>query len=180
MPRYFAFLRAINVGGHNVKMQRLCSLFEELSFTNVEAFIASGNLIFETKSRSARTLKKQIEEQLHASLGYEVATFLRTDKELIAISKYGPFSDSDLRSASANCIGFVDEPLSADALKVLNSLNTDIDRFHFHEREVYWLSRARQGESTFSNAVLERILKRKSTFRGVNTITRLAAKYLLR
>ena len=45
MPKYVALLRAINVGGHTVKMDRLRRLFEELGFKNVETFIASGNVI---------------------------------------------------------------------------------------------------------------------------------------
>ena len=43
MTRYIAFLRAINVGGHTVKMDQLRALFEELGLSNVETFIASGN-----------------------------------------------------------------------------------------------------------------------------------------
>jgi hypothetical protein len=72
----------------------------------------------------------------------------------------------------------VEQPFSDEVGKALAALNTKIDQFHVHQREVYWLSRARQSESTFSNAVFERILKGKSSFRGVNTILRMAAKYL--
>ena len=50
MPRYIAFLRALNVGGHTVKMDHLRSLFEALGFGGVESFIASGNIIFDTPS----------------------------------------------------------------------------------------------------------------------------------
>jgi len=46
MTRYIAFLRAINVGGHTVKMDTLRALFESLGFLNVETFIASGNVLF--------------------------------------------------------------------------------------------------------------------------------------
>ncbi len=45
MPKYIAFLRAINVGGHTVKMDYLRVLFETLGFSDVETFIASGNVI---------------------------------------------------------------------------------------------------------------------------------------
>jgi len=48
MPRYVALLRGINLGGHTVKMDRLKKLFEELGLKNVETFIASGNVIFES------------------------------------------------------------------------------------------------------------------------------------
>jgi uncharacterized protein (DUF1697 family) len=178
MPRYFAFLRAINVGGHNVKMDHLRTLFESLSFTNVETFIASGNVIFDSKSRDAKALESKIQEHLRAALGYEVATFLRTDKELSEILRYKPFADSVLETAVAINIGFVNAPLSNEVDKALNALTTEIDQFHIHNREVYWLSRLRQSESKFSNAVFERLLKGKATFRGVNTISRLAGKYL--
>lgn len=178
MPRYFAFLRAINVGGHNVKMEQLRANFESLSFTKVETFIASGNVIFDSKSRNAGVLEKKIEERLHASLGYQVATFLRTDKELVEVAKYKPFADWDPSSGASMNIGFVYEPLSDEVRTALSALKTKIDQFHVHDREVYWLSRAKQSESTFSNAVFERILKGKATFRGLNTIIRLAAKYL--
>ena len=51
MTKYIAFLKAINVGGHNVKMDHLKRLFVKMDFKNVETFIASGNVIFETKSK---------------------------------------------------------------------------------------------------------------------------------
>jgi hypothetical protein len=57
------------------------------------------------------------------------------------------------------------------------ALKTEIDDFHVHGREVYWLCKKRQGESTFSNLRFEKFVKARTTFRGVNTIARLAAKY---
>ena len=78
MPRYVAFLRAINVGGHVVKMDDLRRRFAQLGFTEVETFIASGNVIFSSPSRDAAALEKKIERQLEKSFGYEVKTFVRT------------------------------------------------------------------------------------------------------
>ena len=88
MTRYIAFLRAINVGGHTVKMDILRQLFEELGLSKVETFIASGNVIFETPSQNERELEERIQAKLHASLGYQVATFLRTDQEVASIVTY--------------------------------------------------------------------------------------------
>lgn len=39
MPRFITFLRAINVGGHTVKMEKRVVLFESLGFSNGETFI---------------------------------------------------------------------------------------------------------------------------------------------
>ena len=62
--RLVAFLRAINVGGHNVKMDRLRELFEALGLTNVETFIASGNVIFDSPATNTQVLEKEIEDHL--------------------------------------------------------------------------------------------------------------------
>lgn len=177
MPRYIAFLRAINVGGHTVKMEALRQQFETLGFSNVETFIASGNVVFETTSKNTRALEKTIERQLHSALGYEVATFVRSPVELSHIARYQPFSSALLKTAQAFNVAFLGDALDAASQKKLMALTTDIDDFRAQGREVYWLCRKKQSESTFSNAVLEKTLGRPSTIRGVNTIQKMAAKY---
>jgi uncharacterized protein (DUF1697 family) len=56
MPKQIAFFRAINVGGHNVTMEQLRSLFEALGLKGVETFLASGNVLFDGGSGRTRTL----------------------------------------------------------------------------------------------------------------------------
>jgi uncharacterized protein (DUF1697 family) len=177
MTRYIAFLRAINVGGHTVKMDDLRRHFEALGFSSVETFIASGNVIFESTAKNTRSLEKKIEERLRAALGYEVATFIRTEAELAAIAQYQPFSASALKTAQALNVAFLGEELDAAAQKKLLARTTDIDEFHAQGREVYWLCRKKQSESTFSNVVLERTIGQSATIRGINTIQKMAAKY---
>lgn len=178
MPRYIAFLRAINVGGrHTVKMDFLRHFFESLGFSNVETFIASGNIVFETTSKNAQILKREIENRLREALGYEVATFIRTDAELVAIANYKPFSQSDLDGAVALNVAFLSDRLDDISEQRLMGLRTDIDDFHIHGREVYWLCRKKQRGSKISNAVLEKALGQKSTLRGSNTVKKMAAKY---
>ncbi len=178
MPKYIAFLRAINVGVHTVKMDHLREIFESLGFSNAETFIASGNVIFNVKSKDAGTLERTIEQKLKEALGFQVATFLRTDKELADIANYKPFPKSQMDSAAALNIAFLTEPLDDKSKKLLMALKSDIDDFHIHGREVYWLCRKKQSDSKFSNAVLEKTLGRQSTLRGVNTVRKLAEKVL--
>ena len=178
MQKYIAFLRAINVGGHTVKMDHLRQIFESLGFSNVETFIASGNVIFNVKSKDAGTLERTIEQKLKEALGFEVATFLRTDKELADIADYKPFKPAQLDSAVAFNVAFLSEPLDDKSKKSLMALKTDIDDFHVHGREIYWLCLKKQSESKFSNAVLEKTLGRKATLRGLNTVRKLAEKVL--
>lgn len=177
MTKDFAFLRAINVGGRTVKMDELRRIFESLGFANVETFIASGNVIFDSKSGNAKALEEKIEKKLRDELGYEVTTFLRTSEELAAIAKYKPFPKPKLDSATALNICFLADALDKPAQQKLMSLQTDIDDLYFHGREIYWLCRKKQSDSKISNAVIERTLGIKSTLRDVNTVRKMAEKY---
>lgn len=177
MAQFITFLRAINVGGHTVKMDHLRELFELSGFSSVETFIASGNVIFDTKSVDAAILEKRIEKQLREELGYEVATFIRTASKLADIAKYRPFPKPAIDKALALNIAFLKDSLDEQSKQKLMGLRTDIDDFHVHEREIYWLCLKKQSDSTFSNALLEKTLGRQSTLRGVNTIKKMAEKY---
>jgi len=177
MTKYIAFLRAINVGGHTVKMDTLRSLFESLGFANVETFIASGNVIFETAAKNTSALAAAIEKSLHEVLGYEVATFIRTPAEVAAIAITQPFPQTEFDQAVAFNVIFLAEPLDKESTQKVLALKSEIDTFHVQGREVYWLCLKRQSDSKFSNAVLEKTLKRSSTIRGMNTIQKLAEKY---
>ena len=99
------------------------------------------------------------------------------DAELSAIAQVQPFSPSALKSAQALNVAFLADALDAASQKKLMALKTDIDDFHVQGREVYWLCRRKQSESTFSNAVLEKAVGRPSTMRGIRTIQKIAAKY---
>ncbi len=178
MPKYVAFLRAVNVGGHIVKMEHLRQLFETLGFSNVETFIASGNVIFDSTSKSTKALERKVESLLRETFGYRVATFVRSTPELASIAQYKPFDASDLNAeGNALYIAFAaDEPTTESKRKLL-TLRTEVDYFHVDGREVYWLSRKKIGESRFSGARLERTLGMPATIRNANTVKRLAAKY---
>ena len=57
------------------------------------------------------------------------------------------------------------------------ALQSEIDAYHIHEREIYWMCQKKQSESKFSNAVLEKTIGRQSTLRGINTLKKLIEKY---
>jgi uncharacterized protein (DUF1697 family) len=175
--RYIAFLRAINVGGNNVvKMDRLRKLFEGEGYTNVETFIASGNVIFDGAGKTD-VLERAIEAMLKDALGFEVSTFVRTGAELRALAAHDAFTPSAVARATGFNVAFLGQPLDAKGKKALMALKTGLDDFHVHGREIYWLSQVRQGQSVISNAVFEKTLGRRSTVRGISTVRKMAEKY---
>jgi len=156
-------------------MEALRRHFTALGFADVETFIASGNVLFDAGASDRAALERKIEAHLHKALGYEVATFVRTAPEVVAVAGYQPFSAARIRAAAALNIGFLAEPLGAAGTRTLMGLSTDIDDFAVHGREVYWLCASRQSKSTFTNVRFEKLVGVRATFRGANTVARLAA-----
>lgn len=175
MPKYVAFLRAINVGGHTVKMDYLRRLFGAMGFSNVETFIASGNVIFDSTSKSSETLEGEIQAYLLETLGYEVATFIRSTSELTDIALYKPFADSEMNNTIY--IAFLAYTPSDESIQKLLAYTSKTDEFHVSEREVYWLCRKKFSESEFSGAQLEKILGMPATLRNSTTVKKIVSKY---
>ncbi len=175
MPRYVAFLRAVNVGGRIVKMDRLRTLFGELGYANVETFIASGNVLFDSSSKSVAALEKKIEAHLFKALGYDVATLVRPLSELAAIVESHPFDS--IEDQQTVLVGFLRDSPSKSVITKLKALETPTDIFHVGGAHLYWWCKGRLNESKVTNVKLERAMDGSPvTFRNVTTVRKLAAK----
>ena len=178
MTKYIAFLKAINVGGHTVKMDYLKNLFEKMGFENVETFIASGNVVFETKSKGVDSIKKKIETELEKTLGYKVATFVRTTKELKEIAEYIPFKNADLGDKKNSLyIGFLDSEPDKDRKKKTLELSDRANEFIFNKKELYWLCRKNFSDSGITGKTLEKALGMETTIRNSTTIRKMVARF---
>jgi len=176
MTVFVAFLRAINVGGRTVKMDHLRSLFEQMGYGDVETFIASGNVIFRSPAEDTRALEQQTEAHLAGSLGYQVATFVRSAAEVAGVAAFTPFPADEIENNTLY-VGFLQEAPGDEALGKLAALRTPLDEFHVHGRELYWLCRTSISQSKVSGAQIERSLGMPTTLRNVTTVRKLAAKY---
>ena len=77
MTSYAVLMRGINVGGKNkLSMAGLREFLEELGYTNVATYIASGNVVL-VSDKSPRQIKTEIEEKLPGAF--------KLDSELIAV-----------------------------------------------------------------------------------------------
>jgi uncharacterized protein (DUF1697 family) len=174
---YIAFLRAINVGGHTVRMDVLRARFEEMGFTSVKTFIASGNVIFDTAKRDTGKMERAIEKHLRESLGYDVDTFLRSPAEVASVAALEASLLSGARTGHSLYVGFLHDALSAEQQTILQSFRTSSDEFHVSGREVFWTIAGNFSDSKFSNAVLEKKLGVRATFRNITTVSKLAGLY---
>jgi len=174
MNKYVAFLRAINVGGNTiVKMDALRTQFESLGYENVQTYIQSGNVIFETEEKDAVALEDRIERQLEKGLGKSIQLFVRTMREIESIAKKPPFSPKENETLH---IVFLKSKPGKKGEQALVSFISEADDFNIKGREVYNL-RYDRGKSIFSNNFIEKTLGIAGTTRNLNTIQKIVEKY---
>jgi uncharacterized protein (DUF1697 family) len=177
MSRYAAFLRGINVGGHRVKNTELRALFEAMGLAEVRTFRASGNVIFRADSELTNELSERIEASLEQSLGYGVATFLRTAGEFREIARAEPFAAKHVEASAGRLqVGMLDAPPAASVRKQVLALASDDDRLAFGARELYWLPSGGMLESALELKLIEQLIG-PMTLRTKNTIEQIAAKH---
>ncbi len=179
MPRYVAFLRAVNVGGpRTIKMDVLRLIFEGLGFSAVSTFIASGNVIFETPRRKPAELEEKIERGLIEALGYDATPFVRTGPELKEIAAFEAFPQKSVGAKDQLGIIFLTTPLEAGVTRILAAAPTQAEEFCVHGRQVYWLRHRDAAGEVYPTVLIDKtIIDQPFTIRSIGTVRKIAEKY---
>jgi uncharacterized protein (DUF1697 family) len=175
-PCCIALLRAVNVGGRTIKMDQLKRVFESMSLANVQTFIASGNVIFETALGSTGEIETLIESGLQKAFKYPIPTFVRTAAEMIAAAEQAPYTAGDLETAGLY-VTFLKAAPDAGMTRKLLAMRTRDDDFAVIGREVYWLRRRIKERLGEPFPAMEKALPIPGTMRSITTVRKIAAKY---
>lgn len=170
-----ALLRGMNVGGHRITNAELVAHFQDMGFTGVWTYRASGNVGFSLADDRLDAIER-IEEGLASRLGYAVPTMVRTAAEIEAVVAFSGI-DPDIVAASEGKLQvtfFKAVPSDADREAVL-AMSTDADRLAIEGRELYWLP---EGWTSKSELDLKAIHRRLGvgTNRTMGTVQNLAKK----
>jgi uncharacterized protein (DUF1697 family) len=173
MIKYIAFLRGINVGGHNkIKMETLRETFSALGFKTVKTYINSGNVIFETAKTSDKKLAAQIERAIQAEFSLSIKVMARTVSEIEDIIKNNPFegqfeNDKDLH------VLFLDEELPEEKRATLLSNNNENEVFAVRNREIFCLLRIGVSDSLLGKDYIGKKMKVSATARNWRTVNKM-------
>jgi uncharacterized protein (DUF1697 family) len=142
-------------------LSRLCC---KAGFANVQTYIASGNVIFESP-KSAGEVKAALEASLRRYAGKPVGVAVRTGAEMSAVLDANPFPDAP---ANRTVAVFLDAPPPADALDTISGQQDE--EVALGRREIY----IKYGE-TMARSKLKVPAAARGTARNMNTVARLAA-----
>jgi uncharacterized protein (DUF1697 family) len=174
MTKYIAFLRAINVGGTTlIKMTELKKMFESFGLENVQTYIQTGNVLFESAEKSIASLEEQIEGQLEKAVGKRIQVFVRTLREVVQMAGNCPFDPKESETAY---VVILREKPGRKNIEALMTFCSDADDFAVVGKDAYNLRRDRD-RSIFTNNWIEKILAVPGTTRNLTTIKKLAEKF---
>jgi uncharacterized protein (DUF1697 family) len=160
---FVALLRAVNIGGRQLKMEDLKRIASNLGLKSPRTFIASGNLLF-SSSKAEAIVKSDLEETLAKHMGKPVEVMVRTAAELAATIKANPFPDEP---GNRVVTIFFDGPPSAEAID--SAKNIADERLALGTREIYVHYPSGQGRSKLRLGT-----RAPGTARNMNTVARLA------
>ncbi len=173
-PTHAAFLRAVNVGGRTVKMDRLRAAVEALGASSVSTHIASGNVRFTPGAGLAADLggadlEAVLSDALAAEFGFTIDVFVRTMAELRTLVRRRPFPGAAGDDWTLH-VGFLHRPCRADERAALAALASPDDLLKVTGRDLAWLRKGRFSDSTITGPVLERALGQPTTLRRIDTV----------
>lgn len=177
--RYVALLRGLNVGGHHkVNMADLREMFSspQLSFSDVQTYIQSGNVVFSTPPVSpasptsrAMMLQDQIEVAFEERFGFPSPVVVRDAPQLRSLIERNPFLSRNLDPAKLHVYFLASDP-SPSAVALLDPTRWLPDEFVVDGRHIYvhFVNGAGRSKISFN-------LGTAATARNWNTVSKLVA-----
>ncbi len=118
MAIWVALFRGINVGGKNiVPMAELRSELEAVGLQSVRSYIQSGNVVFESKLKSANSLSKLISDCVEENRGFRPAVLILNSNDLQKAIDSNPFQAAASEPGKLHCF-FLSKAAKLDSASV--------------------------------------------------------------
>ncbi|NJN84167.1 MAG: DUF1697 domain-containing protein [Caldilineaceae bacterium] len=174
MPTYVSLLRGINISGQkSMRMAELRELYKSLGFANIQSYLQSGNVLFQSDQEDGAELGRDIEAAIAERFGFEVSVLIRTPAEFEQVVENNPFLTTRNEDPTRLYVTFLAETPTESALAQANLPDHKPDEFVVAGQEIYIFCPNGYGRTKLSNTFFERKLKIRATTRNWKTVTAL-------
>ena len=171
MQTYISMLRGINVSGHKmIKMEALRNLYTQLNFKNVQTYIQSGNVIFQSTEKNINKLEQKIADKILEEFGFDVPIMVKSKADFENVIHHNPFPNEDLSKVHVTFL--CENPQPENGLKISHTAFLP-DQFVIIENSIYLFCPNGYGKTKLNNTFLENKLKVIATTRNWKTINEL-------
>jgi uncharacterized protein (DUF1697 family) len=177
MQTYISILRGINVGGQKkVRMAVLKSLYETLGLGNVQTYVQSGNVVFDSEEQDAEKLRKSIEAQIETTFGFSVPVLIRTADDLQRVIESHPFANEEPIRVLVTFLYETPEQSKWDELSLYQD---QMDQFALGEHEIFLFCPGGYGRTKLSNNFFEKklgVIATTRNWKSIITLYEMASK----
>lgn len=168
MNNYITILRGINVGGKRIiKIDALKQLFIEIGCNNVQTYIQSGNVIYQSKKIVKESI---IVKAIQSSFRFEVPVINLTSTELESIIARNPFLKDKKKDPCYFHITFLSAQTLPEKIELLKSPK---EEFYCIDKAVYLYCPNGYSKSKLTNTFIENKLGVTATTRNWKTCIKL-------
>ena len=154
-------------------MADLKKLFQKLGFTNIQTYIQSGNVIFDTDLKDDNnTLANKIEQIISKTYGFEVPVILRTVEEIEQAISNNPFLKKKAE-VEGLFLTFLKNVPSAEKREGIKSFDFSPDQFEIIDKDVFGFCTGKYSKSKLTNNFFEKKLQVSATTRNWRTVKKL-------
>ncbi|WP_298237772.1 DUF1697 domain-containing protein [uncultured Algibacter sp.] len=171
MNTYIALLRGINVSGQKkIPMADLRVVLAEIGLKDVQTYIQSGNVIFESSQSDKLKLQSKIHNAIKSHFGFEVPILVKTPLELQQIFDNSPFPEESKINSYFMMLYTIPDKVLVDEV---NKISYPNEEFKIANSCVYFYSSVGYGKAKLGNNFFERKLKVTATARNYKTMLKL-------
>ncbi|RYG44888.1 DUF1697 domain-containing protein [bacterium] len=175
MTTYVALLRGINVGGHNkIKMADLKEMFVQLGFQHPQTLLQSGNVVFQSPSKSRAELETSLAKATKERFGIAPAYLVRTSAEIDAAISANPFPQMAQSDPSHLLVAFLPEPPDREAVAKVAFAIQGPEKLEAGDEHLYIAYPGDVGHSKVDRTPGWKALFGRSTARNWNTLLKLS------
>ena len=171
MTKYIALLRAINVSGQKkIPMAELREILDKSGLQNVQTYIQSGNIIFNSSLTDKKNLELKIHEAIKSHFRFDVPVLVLKPQELKQFFDNCPFPQEKKENSYFMMLYTWANKTLVDEISIVSYPN---EAFFITDSCVYFYCSVSYGKAKMGNNFFERKLKVTATARNYKTMVKL-------
>jgi uncharacterized protein (DUF1697 family) len=177
VPTYIGFLRAVNVGKRQVRMERLRQVLSDNGFHDVETHIQSGNVKVTSSMRSVAKVEDELRRLISDAFGFDVPVVVRTPAQLRKLADAAEALDSPVAKDAGRYVTFMTGDLDPDGVKTLHAWDVETEGARVVGNDVVLFLAAGVQGAKLTNARIEKLTGATGTARNIAVVRALADKW---
>lgn len=169
--RWIALLRGINVSGQKIiRMELLRAAVEAAGLQNVQTYIQSGNLVFDTNEKSATVLADLLHACIEQNFGFQVPVWVIQAAEIEQCLRLDPFQEADQYDPKRCFYGLLSSHPNEEQIAALRARIELPEEVAVHGRLLFAYIPGNAARSQLDIKHIEKTLQCKATLRNQNTL----------